>query len=651
MNKQPKISILIPFAAKNPYRRKVFKWVLKYWKKELPDAEVIVGRSDSKPFCKNEALNDAFRRSSGKVIVMMDADAYIEGTIIEKCADMILENLDNHLWFIPYRKLYRLNQETTKEVIDSDPADPLRITCPPNLDQLDDNGDKSDYGHRYGAMCMIYPREAIETLGCYDERFCVDEQTEILTKTGWKNYKNLTVADETLTLNHETGLSEWQPVQKINIFPSQKQKMLSMESKNHSSLTTPNHRWAVVRNSRHPRKDIKYQVRDFHTSETFNNEDSVPISAVCNNLPKEKTWSDSLVEILAWFWTEGHIIKLRDKTNSNSATLSQSLEVNPDKCKRIKKALTEEFGNPSEFVRQGRNTEKDVPRWYEDLSRPNEMKIHLNAEAGKILQQLAPNKIPSYEFLLSLTQEQLDLFIDVSIMADGHNQDLAQKSKECAEMFQFACILAGHATSLRERTLGEEKEVQYGYKMKNVCIRTAKNFRPFRSNPKWVDYEGIVWCPTTKNSTWLARRNGTVYFTGNSGWGGEDVSILRALDTLYGKHKTTKNCIFHLWHPFFGKAYKETNWEQTRMWENQQKTNSNGWLTIRYHRATGNPTQMRKLVDEGCNLIEHYDSLWCLFPMILDMLTSVICDENIEEVFSDTWDLIKQIIYGKKGKS
>ena len=29
-------------------------------------------------------------------------------------------------------------------------------------------------------------------------------------------------------------------------------------------------------------------------------------------------------------------------------------------------------------------------------------------------------------------------------------------------------------------------------------------------------YTGRVWCPKTKNSTWLARRRGTVYFTGNS---------------------------------------------------------------------------------------------------------------------------------------
>lgn len=31
-----------------------------------------------------------------------------------------------------------------------------------------------------------------------------------------------------------------------------------------------------------------------------------------------------------------------------------------------------------------------------------------------------------------------------------------------------------------------------------------------------VEYGGTVWCPVTEDGTWLARRRGTVYFTGNS---------------------------------------------------------------------------------------------------------------------------------------
>lgn len=170
MPKQPKISLLIPFRADNPMRSETFRWLRKYWKHELPEAELIVGTSNSKVFCKTEAFNKAFRRSKGRVIVLLDADAYLPGAVLEKCADRILDNLDNHLWFVPYKHLYRLTKEATRLIINSDPADPLRFSSPPPREYVE-SWDKAMYGHRYGAMVMIMPREAIEILGCFDERF------------------------------------------------------------------------------------------------------------------------------------------------------------------------------------------------------------------------------------------------------------------------------------------------------------------------------------------------------------------------------------------------------------------------------------------------------------------------------------------------
>lgn len=145
---------------------------MEYWKHELPDAEFIIGHSKSRVFCKGEALNDAFSRSTGKVILILDADAYMNGAVIERCADRILEEIDNHLWYVPYRWLYRLDKEITEELIESDPLNPMPVPCcPPPSDIIDNHGHTSKYGHRYGAMAMMFPREAIELLGCFDERF------------------------------------------------------------------------------------------------------------------------------------------------------------------------------------------------------------------------------------------------------------------------------------------------------------------------------------------------------------------------------------------------------------------------------------------------------------------------------------------------
>lgn len=174
IRKQPKISLLIPFSSTNSKIRKAtFRWLLEYWKCELPDAEIVIGHSNSRVFCKNEALNNAARKARGKVFVILDADAYISGSVIEYCANRILEEqlMGHRLWYVPYRHLYRLTKKITKQIISSDPCDPLRLPSPPPHEYLDDNGHKSMYGHRYGAMIMIFPREALEVLGCFDERF------------------------------------------------------------------------------------------------------------------------------------------------------------------------------------------------------------------------------------------------------------------------------------------------------------------------------------------------------------------------------------------------------------------------------------------------------------------------------------------------
>jgi hypothetical protein len=88
-----------------------------------------------------------------------------------------------------------------------------------------------------------------------------------------------------------------------------------------------------------------------------------------------------------------------------------------------------------------------------------------------------------------------------------------------------------------------------------------------------------------------------------SGWGGEDVSFLRALDTLYSPHKSVEADALHLWHPKTGTS------EEERMWEGQSSPQSNYRLASRYNQATGDRARMRKLVDEDRSLLQCLDAI------------------------------------------
>lgn len=83
------------------------------------------------------------------------------------------------------------------------------------------------------------------------------------------------------------------------------------------------------------------------------------------------------------------------------------------------------------------------------------------------------------------------------------------------------------------------------------------------------------------------------------GWGGEDVSFLRAVDTLWGRHKNLPGDVLHLWHPKFNTPGTDSDKWHTRVWSSQKKPRANDWLSTQYDRATGKPEKMRALVEEG----------------------------------------------------
>lgn len=603
------ISLVVPIHFNADDQRAVnWRWLFDYWRAQLPEADIVPGYdrqaiNHNLPFSKSCAVNDGVRKATGDILVIIDADGFVPASTILECAQRIRQarNEGHRLWFVPYRQFYRLTEAASARLLASDPKHPLEFPTPPwPEDILDTSG--SQLGHWYGAGIQILPREAFDIVGGWDERFCVDEATQIFTQRGWKSHWQLAPGDAVLTLNHQTGQSEWQSVQAVNVFQG-RFKMLSIESKTHSSMTTFNHKWPSIRRPDYRAKTgwgSKKETREWVTSETFTSESLVPMAALLAAFPITAKYSDAIVECVAWFWTEGSISRLRDGRRGRNVTISQSFVVNASKCSRIRTALTAAFGSASSFPRRGAAMTDDIPRWQERPDR-RDIVFSLNAEAGALMQCLAPLRVPSYGFLLALTASQLDLFIEASLLGDGHVRrtngeiSLGQKNPAAADAFQFACVLAGHCTSVH--TTRNMKGYDYG--MTNVRLRSQKHFKLCKGTHSIVELEGTIWCPTTENHTWLARRNGKTYFTGNCGWGGEDHAAMRATDTLYWWHKTMPGQFLHVWHPMLSPEGTKNfvDWRR-RMWENQSATGANEALSGRYYGANGDPKRMRRLCDE-----------------------------------------------------
>lgn len=374
--------------------------------------------------------------------------------------------------------------------------------------------------------------------------YCVDEDTEILTGKGWKKYWELQEEEpeECLTLNPQTGLAEWQTIQAINTFEGNANRdMVRMVGQNHDSLTTPNHRWLVDRHYAPSAK--KADSRLFVTTESFGWNDSVLCAAPVANLPTEAKYEDAFVEVVGWWITEG-------SQSKNQLSIYQSEKVNPQHCASIRAALTNLFGPavPSMFV-EGESTTnytrgiRSGPAWREYPHRDSAV-FYLNKEAGEAILEVAPNKVLDLGFVRSLTKAQLHLLIDTVVAADGWQvagagtRFYTQNRKARIDPIQIAGMLAGIRSNLTYRAnIGQWV----------LTFMTRNSFRPKRAEKRGlqfkverVKHDGMVWCPSTPNKTWLARRNGKVYFTGNTEEGStftyelssEDVFVAEEFDPI-----------------------------------------------------------------------------------------------------------------------
>jgi glycosyltransferase involved in cell wall biosynthesis len=212
------ISLLVPFHCpdKKSQRYKNWKWLKRYWRAQLPWAQIVMGHDrfaeedPCLPFSKAVAVNDAASKAKGDIFVIIDADGYIPADSILHCARKIrlTERAGHRLWFIPYRHFYRLTPQGSQLVLDSDPEKPYKFSSPPPLEYIQ-NCSGSHLGHWFGALIQVCSRFAFELVGGWDPRF-----------RGWGGEDHAAMrAMDTLYWHHKTlpqqVLHLWHPMRSL----------------------------------------------------------------------------------------------------------------------------------------------------------------------------------------------------------------------------------------------------------------------------------------------------------------------------------------------------------------------------------------------------------------------------------------------------
>lgn len=166
-SRRPLISFITPFRDDGEDRTIIWKWLSRFWHSHFRDSEFLVGRNDNWPFNKGAAVNEAARRARGRVFVILDADCYMDPKVIRTAAENIVraEREGRKVWYVPYRALFRLNKEATDHVLRSDPEAPYCFPSPPPPQWVENPSQNPSYGHQWGALVLVMPREAFWLVG------------------------------------------------------------------------------------------------------------------------------------------------------------------------------------------------------------------------------------------------------------------------------------------------------------------------------------------------------------------------------------------------------------------------------------------------------------------------------------------------------
>jgi hypothetical protein len=349
---------------------------------------------------------------------------------------------------------------------------------------------------------------------------CVDPQTECLTKRGWKKYNELLEKDEIYCFDQRTEVGMWSPLIGLAIYDWD-DEMYSVKTDRMDCLVTPNHGWCVGNTS--VPGYVRVEMKDIHTGHFIPNKVRLVDDAV---LPK---LHDAFVELVGWIVTEGCFnIGIRKENGKlrYRVIISQSRKSNEDNCKRIYRCLKQAPFNFS---------------MYEDKRGSGVIDFTIHGEPARLLMEWLPEKKLTYNLINLLSVSQLELLYDTMLRGDGSrfdptnvkSQDIYFSSDvELSNQFQMIATLLGKATNQREGKadlrVESHKKSYYGIINKVSCRREDQNkWRTLLKHREIQHYQGKVWCPQTLTGTWIARRNGITYLTGNtSGVAIESLAIM-----------------------------------------------------------------------------------------------------------------------------
>lgn len=358
----------------------------------------------------------------------------------------------------------------------------------------------------------------LRLLGNHD---CVTPDHEVLTKRGWVKLPDVRSDDNVLGHNERTGHAEWQSINEIVQFPY-KGKLAHYSTNTVSIVCTSNHRFLS-----------KVKGGNFKYRHQFELPDDVSIITASHDGAEGCGLSEDKIRLAALVLTDGGISK------HGYVSIYQS---KPEVCDVLEGLLSRLNLSYSKNSRVPRCTHING---VELKSKKTAHHYILTASASKAAWYVSKTIV---SWMYKMNDAEMSTFMRAICLGDGSikkNGDTdkvgwaVNGAKKELEALQALLVCKGWSASMYTDPRG-------GARL-NVF---RKSVRRLVGPPKYVDYDGDVWCLRVPLSNFMVRHDGRAHFTGNSWGDGADILALMA-----AKHKTQR-IVCHDWEARFILQFK-----------------------------------------------------------------------------------------------
>jgi hypothetical protein len=327
------------------------------------------------------------------------------------------------------------------------------------------------------------------------------DNTEVLTKGGWKSYGNLSLDDEVLSYNQDKNLSEFSNIDKIYYY--QDANVVLMGNSRWEVESTENHRWLVDRNTGRGR--TKRIVREYKTTKEIKTNSNIIISKGYEGGDWDITVDES--SLLSWILSDGYFKWSKDNkktSSSNGSKRGAVCSISQSKKKYYLEIKTLLDRLDVKYIEYTNNSDVDVFQIESDWFRSFIDKLGIEREDK--------HNVNWTSHILKMSKECLLSFFESFIKADGYlkgtnkNITITQNEGGILDAIELCGNLLGYKSS---RSLKHNSEKCYEIYFNPNGQVTAQKFKKRFS--RVVD----VFCLSTKNSNFIIRQNNRIMLTGN----------------------------------------------------------------------------------------------------------------------------------------